>query len=67
MNIGFIGLGIMGKPMAKNLLRAGHPLFVYNRSTQSVQELAAAGAAAAGFVTGTVEGGTGCEAGTAAT
>lgn len=46
MNIGFIGLGIMGKPMAKNLLRAGHPLFVYNRSTQSVQELAAAGAAA---------------------
>lgn len=46
MNIGFIGLGIMGKPMAKNLLRAEHPLFVYNRSTQSVQELAAAGAAA---------------------
>ena len=43
MKIGFIGLGIMGKPMAKNLLRAGHPLFVYNRSTQSVQELAAAG------------------------
>ena len=30
--IGFIGLGIMGKPMARNLLKAGYPLTVYNRS-----------------------------------
>jgi 3-hydroxyisobutyrate dehydrogenase-like beta-hydroxyacid dehydrogenase len=30
MNIGFIGLGIMGKPMAKNLLKAGHKLVVYD-------------------------------------
>src|SRR5262245_19084543 len=37
---GFIGLGIMGKPMAKNLLRAGFPLVVHNRSRASVDELA---------------------------
>lgn len=42
--IGFIGLGIMGKPMAKNLLAAGYPLTVYNRSAASVRELAAQGA-----------------------
>ena len=44
MKIGFIGLGIMGKPMAKNLLKAGHELTVYNRSRAAVEELAAAGA-----------------------
>lgn len=43
--IGFIGLGIMGKPMAMNLLKAGHALTVHNRSRASVQELVAAGAA----------------------
>ena len=42
--IGFIGLGVMGKPMAKNLIKAGHPLVVYNRSRPAVDELAAAGA-----------------------
>lgn len=42
--IGFIGLGIMGKPMALNLLKAGHALTVHNRSRASVQELVAAGA-----------------------
>lgn len=45
--IGFIGLGIMGKPMARNLLKAGYPLIVYNRSQQAVLELAAEGAHAA--------------------
>ncbi len=45
--LGFIGLGIMGKPMAANLLAAGFPLCVYNRSPAAVQELAAAGATAA--------------------
>ena len=30
MRIGFIGLGIMGKPMAKNLLKAGHELVVFD-------------------------------------
>lgn len=47
MNIGFIGLGIMGKPMAKNLLKAGHRLVVYDIVPASVDELAAAGAAPA--------------------
>ena len=45
--IGFIGLGLMGKPMAKNLLKAGHRLIVHNRSRAAVDELAAEGAAAA--------------------
>jgi 2-hydroxy-3-oxopropionate reductase len=45
--IGFIGLGVMGKPMAKNLMKGGHALVVYNRSRPSVDELKAAGAAAA--------------------
>ncbi len=42
--IGFIGLGIMGKPMARNLVKAGYPLTVYNRSRGAVDELAAEGA-----------------------
>ena len=45
--IGFIGLGIMGKPMAHNLLKAGYSLAVYNRSDGPVEELVAAGATAA--------------------
>ena len=44
MKIGFIGLGIMGKPMSKNLIKAGHELVVYNRSKASVEELEAFGA-----------------------
>ncbi len=47
MKTGFIGLGIMGKPMAGNLLRAGYHLMVFNRSQGAVQELVAAGAEAA--------------------
>jgi len=47
MKIGFIGLGIMGKPMSRNLLRAGYKLFVFNRSKGAVNELVAAGAHAA--------------------
>lgn len=46
--IGFIGVGIMGKPMARNLLAAGYPLVVHSRSRGPVEELVAAGAAAAG-------------------
>lgn len=42
--IGFIGLGIMGRPMAKNLLKAGYPLVVHNRSRAAVDDLAQAGA-----------------------
>lgn len=42
--IGFIGLGIMGKPMARNLLTAGYPLVVHNRSRAPVDELISEGA-----------------------
>src|SRR5919198_611178 len=45
--IGFIGLGVMGKPMAKNLLKAGHRLVAHNRTRASLDEVAAAGAVAA--------------------
>lgn len=48
MNIGFIGLGIMGKPMAKSLLKAGHQLTVYDIQPDAVAELVSAGAKAAG-------------------
>ena len=41
--VGFIGLGIMGKPMARNLLKAGYPFVVWHRNRQSL-ELIAAGA-----------------------
>jgi len=44
--IGFIGLGIMGKPMAKRLLQAGYELVCYDIDPRPVQELAAAGAEA---------------------
>lgn len=45
--IGFIGLGIMGKPMARNLINAGFTLCVHNRSRGSVDELVGEGAAPA--------------------
>jgi 2-hydroxy-3-oxopropionate reductase len=45
--VGVIGLGLMGKPMAKNLLKAGFALTVHNRSRAAVDELVAAGARAA--------------------
>lgn len=47
MKVGFIGLGIMGKPMALNLMKAGHKLKVYNRSKEVVKELVSLGAEAA--------------------
>jgi 2-hydroxy-3-oxopropionate reductase len=46
--IGFIGLGVMGRPMAEHLVRAGHEVTAYNRSPEQVQALVAAGAKAAG-------------------
>jgi 2-hydroxy-3-oxopropionate reductase len=46
--VGFIGLGIMGKPMARNLAKAGYPLVVHNRSRAAVDELVSSGAKAAG-------------------
>ncbi|GBC75181.1 2-hydroxy-3-oxopropionate reductase [archaeon HR06] len=42
--VGFIGLGIMGKPMARNLLKAGFELTVYNRSKPPMEELIKLGA-----------------------
>jgi 2-hydroxy-3-oxopropionate reductase len=45
--IGFIGLGIMGKPMSKNLLKADYPLVVHSRSRGPVDEVVKAGARAA--------------------
>lgn len=45
--IGFIGLGIMGKSMARNLLNAGFPVTVWNRTASKIEELAADGAEAA--------------------
>jgi 2-hydroxy-3-oxopropionate reductase len=45
--IGFIGLGVMGDPMARNLIEAGHSLVVHNRSREPVQALAEVGAQAA--------------------
>ena len=46
LRIGFIGLGLMGKPMAGHLLKAGYPLTVHNRSRAAVDELVAQGARA---------------------
>ena len=42
--IGYIGLGLMGKPIAKNLMKAGYPLIVHNRSQAAVEELVKEGA-----------------------
>lgn len=44
MKIGYIGLGIMGKPMARNIMKAGYDVVVHNRSRQSVNELVSIGA-----------------------
>ncbi len=46
MKIGFIGLGIMGKPMSKNLIAAGHELMVSDLNQDAVAEVVSAGAAA---------------------
>jgi len=44
LKIGYIGLGLMGKPMARNILKAGFDLTVHNRSRESVRELVGEGA-----------------------
>ncbi len=46
--IGFIGLGIMGRPMAKNLLKAGYSLVVYDIVPSAVEDVVKAGAQGAG-------------------
>src|SRR4051812_42591116 len=45
--IGYIGLGLMGSAMARNLMKAGHSLIVHNRSQQIVEQLVSEGAKAA--------------------
>lgn len=47
LRIGYIGLGLMGKSVARNILKAGFPVVVHNRSRGAVEELAAEGAIAA--------------------
>ena len=44
LSVGFIGLGLMGKPMARNILKAGFPLTVWNRTPAKAQDLVSAGA-----------------------
>jgi len=44
LKVGYIGLGLMGKSIARNILKAGFPLTVHNRSRSAVDELAAEGA-----------------------
>ena len=56
MKIAFIGLGIMGKPMAKNLLKAGYELRVYDRNTATLEEMKAAGATICSCSAETAEG-----------
>ncbi len=46
MKVGFIGLGIMGKPMSRNLIKAGHQVVVYDIVPESVAAMAASGASA---------------------
>lgn len=47
LRIGFIGLGLMGQPMAKNILKKGFPLVVYNRTVSKTSELKKLGASVA--------------------
>ena len=44
INLGFVGLGIMGRPMALNLMKGGHALAVYARRAESMAPLVDAGA-----------------------
>lgn len=50
MKVGFIGLGIMGRPMSKNLIKAGYSLVVYDRNAEAVADVIAAGAETAASV-----------------
>ncbi len=47
LKVGYIGLGLMGKSIARNILKAGFPLIIHNRSLLAVDELVAEGAQAA--------------------
>ncbi|HVF02785.1 MAG TPA: NAD(P)-binding domain-containing protein, partial [Rubrobacteraceae bacterium] len=45
--VGFVGLGLMGNPMARNLMEVGYELVVYNRTKEKVEKLVSEGATAA--------------------
>ena len=47
LRVGYIGLGLMGKSIARNILKAGFPVVVHNRSRAAVDELVSEGAVAA--------------------
>ena len=49
LKIGYIGLGLMGKSIARNILKAGFPVVVNNRSRAAMDELVAEGATAAAY------------------
>jgi 2-hydroxy-3-oxopropionate reductase len=55
-SIGFIGLGVMGREMARHLVRAGHEVRAYDMKTEAVEELAREGAIAAGGVAEATDG-----------
>ena len=55
MRVGFAGLGLMGVPMARNILRAGHRLVVHSANRDSIEALAAEGAVAAHSIAQTIE------------
>lgn len=55
MKIAFIGLGIMGTPMAKNLLKAGHQLYVFDRNPVTLEEMKDAGATVCASAADTVK------------
>jgi len=55
--VGFVGLGIMGKPMARNLMEAGYDLIIYNRSPGKVEDLASEAAEVAWSPKEVAEGG----------
>ena len=45
--IGFVGLGLMGNPMSRNLIKAGHEVTVWNRTASRMEDIVGAGAIAA--------------------
>ena len=56
MEVGFIGLGQMGRAMARNLLKAGHRVFVFNRTRSRAEELRDEGAEVADSPAGACKG-----------
>lgn len=53
--IGFVGVGVMGRPMARRLIDAGHALVIFDRDEQAIAELTAVGARAASSVRGVAD------------